>query len=537
MMSKERTRRFSGLWQVIGALSLMAMPHFALAENELVSELAPANSVSGKPKLALQLWSIRQDVRQDFEGSLRAVAAMGFAGVEFAGDFGSYKKRPEDLKRLLDDLGLKVASAHVSLAQLNEQEFDATVAFFRLLDCPSLIIPSDPRAFHEEGVLQLAQDLKNLSQRLKPYGMRIGFHNHSEEMRYTKAYPGMTFWDVIAQNTPPEVVLQQDVGWTSYADRDPVLYMQRYPQRTLSTHFKSKLRDKTTPAFRPLIGQDGISWPDLLEAASSVGGTQWIIVEQEDFPDGMSPMQSVKASLQGLHSILQKTNTTHRKNEVSLAEKSRGWRSLFDGNSDQGWHRYGGGKPGRAWRFDQGEISLHRGKTVIQKEGWQSADGGDIVTDAEFSNFHLQLEWKISVGGNSGIFIFVNEQAQQFPYPWQTGLEMQILDDAVHPDGQLFRHRAGDLYDLQTASLQVAREPGQWNQVDIVCIEGSLDFFLNGQHILYRRLWDEAWWSSIAQSKFASMPGFGRSRKGRIGLQDHGDGVSFRNVRIREITP
>ncbi len=514
--------------------ALLAVPMLLVwCSSSALAQTAPvATKKATTPKVALQLWSIKDEVRADFKKTLKTVAHLGFEGVEFAGDYGPYKDDPKGLKRFLKRLGLQVAGAHVGAAQLSPAAYDETVKFMRALDCPRLIISSDPRALKAETVMAFAAELSDLSQRLAQVGIAIGFHNHSGEMLRVKSDEAASFWDVIATNTPQQVVLQQDVGWTSVAGRDPVLVMQRYPGRTVSTHFKSKaLARDSSSDFRPLIGQDSIAWHDLVRATRQVGGTEWIVLEQEDYPAGMSPIESVQASLQGLRAVMAEVDRAPQAASSTLthAEQVRGWQSLFDGTSAKGWHRYGGGAPGRAWRFDAGEISL----ASVQKAGWQSADGGDIVSDGEYSQFHLQLEWKIAQGGNSGIFLFVNEDAARFPYAWNTGLEMQILDNARHPDGKITQHRAGDLYDLQAASVEAAKLPGEWNKVDIVVDAKDLDFYLNGRHIVHKRLWDQAWEDLIAKSKFAAMPGFGRFQQGRIGLQDHGDVVSFRNVRIR----
>lgn len=498
----------------------------------LTSYSALAQTAKPAPGVALQLWSIKDEVHADFKKTLKAVAQMGFEGVEFAGDYGPYKDDPQGLKRYLKRLGLKVAGAHVSAEQLAGARYEETVKFMRALGCPRLIISSDPRALKAEAVLGFSAELSELSRRLGEVGIRIGFHNHSEEMQRIKSDEAASFWDVIARNTPQEVVLQQDVGWTHVAGREPVLMMQRYPGRTVSTHFKSKL--PTTGAvqgLRTLIGQDGVDWRALVSAAMHVGGTEWIVLEQEDYPQGMSPLQSVQASLQGLRSAMEKAGSSTGVQVLSVEDQRRGWQSLSGADAATQWHRYGGAAPGKAWRFEAGEISLDSDK----KAGWQSADGGDLVSAEQYSQFHLQLEWKIAPGGNSGIFLFVNEDVARFPYAWNTGLEMQILDNARHSDGKIFQHRAGDLYDLQAATVEAAKLPGEWNKVDIVVDAGDLDFYLNGRHIVHRRLWDAVWDALVARSKFATMPGFGRFQQGRIGLQDHGDTVSFRNIRIRKL--
>ncbi len=487
------------------------------------------------PQLSLQLWSVKDDVSKDFEGTLKKIAAMGFQGIEFAGNFGPYQADPSGLKRFLDKTGLKASGAHVGLAQLGPEQFEKTVKFYQEIGCNKLIVPSDKRAGDPQGVKLLAQDLSALVGKLKPYGMQIGFHNHSVEMN---SYEGKTYWDALAQNTPQEVILQQDVGWTNYAGKDPVLFVKRYPGRTVTTHYKSRLPLKplsppSGKSYTTIIGQDNIDWDALYQANVEVGGTEWIVVEQEEYPNGMSALESVEQSLRGLQAIIaaRKAGSSRPVNALTASELANGWKLLFDGKSPQGWHNYGKSSIASAWRTDQAALQLD----VAQKDGWQTLGGGDIVSDEEFDNFHLQLEWKLQKNGNSGIFLYVNEDATRFPYAWNTGLEMQILDNDGHADGKIFKHRAGDLYDLIAASQPAALAPGEWNSVDIVSEQGELDFYLNGRHVLNTRLWTDAWKDLVKQSKFSKMPGFGVSRKGRIGLQDHGDAVGFRNIKIRPL--
>lgn len=210
---------------------------------------------------------------------------------------------------------------------------------------------------------------------------------------------------------------------------------------------------------------------------------------------------------------------------LNSEEKNEGWELLFDGKSTKGWHKYGNMPVGSAWKVREGYLFL------------DAADkyAGDIVTDEEYENFHLQLEWKISKNGNSGIFLFVHEDKKKYNWPWETGLEMQVLDNEGHPDGKIKTHHAGDLFDLITGSKETVKQVGEWNLAEVKCLNGKLDLYLNGENIISTLLWDNNWKKMVAASKFRNMPGFGTYQKGRIGLQDHGNEVSFRNIRIRRL--
>lgn len=211
-------------------------------------------------------------------------------------------------------------------------------------------------------------------------------------------------------------------------------------------------------------------------------------------------------------------------------EKADGWQLLFDGKTTAGWHKYGGGPVGRAWKIEDGALYLD----TSAKNDWQTSEGGDIVTDEEFDNFDLKLDWKIAKDGNSGIMFYIHEDSVKYKYPWHTGPEMQVLDNAGHPDSKFPRHRAGDLYDLISGSKETVKPYGEWNTAEIKCVNGKLDLYLNGENIVSTTLWDDNWKKLIEGSKFAEMPGFGTFKKGRIGLQDHGNAVWFRNIRIKK---
>jgi hypothetical protein len=218
-------------------------------------------------------------------------------------------------------------------------------------------------------------------------------------------------------------------------------------------------------------------------------------------------------------------------NQLTREEKEGGWQLLFDGNTTKGWHKYGGDPAGKAWKIKEGCLQLD---TTV-KENWQIKDGGDLITDQEFENFELQLEWMISKDGNSGIIFYIHEDKVKYNWPWETGPEMQILDNNGHPDAKIIKHRAGDLYDLISCSKETVKPYGAWNLVEIKCINGKLDFYLNGDNVVSTTLWDENWKKLVAGSKFRNMTGFGTYKKGHIGLQDHGNEVCFRNIKIRKL--
>ena len=237
------------------------------------------------------------------------------------------------------------------------------------------------------------------------------------------------------------------------------------------------------------------------------------------------------AALSGCMLSCDETKNPIDKEEMESTNKDTGWISLFDGKSLKGWHNYGKTTIGEAWKIEDGTFYLD----TTKKEGWQTAAGGDIVTDEEYENFHLMVDWKIAAGGNSGIIFNIHEDSAKYEYVWHTGPEMQVLDNALHADAKIIKHRAGDLYDLITSSPETVKAAGEWNHAEIISNNGQLEFFLNGSKVVSTTMWDDKWKSMIAESKFKAYPDFGTYKKGHIALQDHGNTVWYKNVKIKRL--
>ena len=255
------------------------------------------------PQIGVQLWSVKDELRKDFKGTLEAIAAMGFEGVEFFGhEFGEFADNPVALKAFLEKNNLKSESAHVQFKHLSPEVFDDNVAFYQAIGCDMLVIPIDERAWDPEAVHEVVKELNEMAEKLAPYGIAIGYHNHAQEFA---DFQDATYWDFIAANTTDNVILQIDVGWSNYAGKDSADYVRRYPGRTLSTHYKIRT-DEDTQHISPIIGQDGYDWDALLSANIEFGGTRWIMVEQEEYPNGMTSLEAVAASKKGLDSYFEK---------------------------------------------------------------------------------------------------------------------------------------------------------------------------------------------------------------------------------------
>lgn len=240
-------------------------------------------------------------------------------------------------------------------------------------------------------------------------------------------------------------------------------------------------------------------------------------------------MNQIPANTPGMRTI-PSINYVH--NMLTPEEEAQGWKLLFDGKSLDGWRNFRKETIGKSWIVQDGAIALDAKKNP--QGHWQAEDGGDILTDGEYENFEFAIEWKISSCGNSGIIYNVVE-SDKYDYVWQTGPEMQILDNTCHPDGRHRTHLAGDLYDLIACKYMTVKPAGEWNQVRIVKKNGLVEHWLNGVKVVEFQMYNDRWLEMIANSKFKDMPDFGRAPRGKIALQDHGDKVWFRNIKIREL--
>jgi len=204
-------------------------------------------------------------------------------------------------------------------------------------------------------------------------------------------------------------------------------------------------------------------------------------------------------------------------NTLTAAERSAGWRLLFDGKTTAGWRGFKQDSVPPGWRVVDGALT-------------RVDAASDIITREKFRNFELTLEWNVAAGGNSGIFYRGSEDDDAI---YWNAPEMQVLDDAEHADGKSRLTAAGALYDLYPSPAGVVKPAGQWNQVGIVVKGKHVEHWLNGVKVVEYDLGSPDWQAKLKASKFAGHPHFGRNPTGYIGLQDHGDRVAYRNIKIR----
>lgn len=207
-------------------------------------------------------------------------------------------------------------------------------------------------------------------------------------------------------------------------------------------------------------------------------------------------------------------------NRLTDAERAQGWRLLFDGKTLDGWRVYRGQSQPGGWIADQGLLTKH-----------QATD--DIISTEQFADFELQFEWRVSEGGNAGVFYRATEEYEKV---YWTGTEYQLLDDANHPDGRNRLTSAGANYGLYPAPPGVVKPAGQWNSSRILVRGNHAEHWLNGVKLLEYEYGSPDWKAKVAASKFAEWPAYGRAIRGHIAIQgDHTGTLALRNIKLRSL--
>ena len=208
-------------------------------------------------------------------------------------------------------------------------------------------------------------------------------------------------------------------------------------------------------------------------------------------------------------------------NTLTNQERAEGWKLLFDGTTTTGWRGYKKDVAPEGWQVVDGAIAL-AGKSV-----------GDLITVDEYENFEFAFEWKISPNGNSGVFYLVQEKPE-LKNTYNSGPEYQVIDNEGHPDAKNGPDRfAAANYALQAPTRSATKPVGDWNQGRIVKNGAHVEHWLNGEKVVEYDLWSDAWKAQVAKSKFNAMPAYGTAKKGYLALQDHGNPVWFRSLKVK----
>ncbi|EDM35649.1 hypothetical protein PBAL39_03869 [Pedobacter sp. BAL39] len=213
-------------------------------------------------------------------------------------------------------------------------------------------------------------------------------------------------------------------------------------------------------------------------------------------------------------------------NTIQAQSVKKGFKALSDGKTTAGWHTYGQATAGEKWKVEDGAFHLD---PSVQN------GGGDLITDKEYTNFHLIYDWKVAPNANSGVIFYVKEDKEKYHATYSTGLEMQVIDNDGHPDAKNVKHRAADLYDIIASSSEPVKPVGEWNTGEIISKNGKLELKLNGVTVVKTTLWNDDFKALLAKSKFATWKDFAAFKTGKIALQDHGDEVWYRNIMIKEL--
>jgi hypothetical protein len=207
-------------------------------------------------------------------------------------------------------------------------------------------------------------------------------------------------------------------------------------------------------------------------------------------------------------------------NILTTEEKSQGWLLLFNGKDMSHWRNFKKENIDSKWQATQGEMRL------------TEKGAGDILTKKAYKNFDLKLDWKISIAGNSGIFIMADEVGSQI---YSHAVEVQILDNERHSDNKLASHLSGSIYDIIASPVESHKDAGEWNSVRILMLNQSLKVWQNNIKTADVVVGSAMWQQLVEKSKFKSWQGFALTEIGHIGLQDHSDPVSFKNIKIKAL--
>jgi sugar phosphate isomerase/epimerase len=265
-------RKFLQLTATSAAACLLSRPASLFAEEKR------------KIPVGMQLYSVRMECAKDLDGTIAAVAKIGYQAVEFA---GYYQRSAKDLRKLLDDNGLKCCGTHLALDALLGDELAKTVEFNKILGNRFLLVPSFPEKYVKtrQGWLEAAEIFNHAADQVKRDGMRVGFHN--ENIEFTPV-DGELPMDIFFGHTKKEVIMQIDTGNAMDGGGDPVVYLKKYPGRAASMHIKPY--SKSHP--KALLGDDELPWPEIFNLCETIGGTEWYVMEYES--DGYPPLVAMQ---------------------------------------------------------------------------------------------------------------------------------------------------------------------------------------------------------------------------------------------------
>lgn len=255
----------------------------------LAADLPQVPPPSRKIPVGVQLYSVRNELKNDFSGVIEKIGKMGYQGVEFAGYYG-WEKKPTELRKLLDDNGLKCCGTHTGLATIEGDNLQKTIDLHKALGNKFLICPG-MNGKDGAGWQALAKKFNDISAKAKEQGMLVGYHAHGGDF---KKFDGKTAWEIFFDNTNPDVVHQIDTDNATGGGGDPAAMIKKYAGRSKTVHIKEH------GAGAAPVGEGKIDWKTILPLCEDVGGTEWYVIEHES---GKTPLESIKACLDNLHKM------------------------------------------------------------------------------------------------------------------------------------------------------------------------------------------------------------------------------------------
>lgn len=240
------------------------------------------------------MWPVRAEAAKDLSGTLAALAGIGFEAVEFADYFG---RSAAQLRHELDKAGLKCCGTHIYLEDMLGDKLEPTIEFSKTLGNPNLVVRwlQEPQRSSREAFSTTIASFNEIAAKLKPHGMRVGYHNHDYIFQ---RFDGKMLWNILADETAKDVFLQLDTGNASMAGQDVIALLKRNAGRTVSIHVKPY----SATSRKAYVGDDDLDWPQILKLCQTVAGTQWFIVEYEE--EGTPPLEALEANFKALKKLL-----------------------------------------------------------------------------------------------------------------------------------------------------------------------------------------------------------------------------------------
>jgi inosose dehydratase len=484
--------------------------------------------------------------------AIEDVAALGFPGIQLRSNIlESYRDRPAALREILQKHGLTMvalSSGNVRIdADAEKAEIDKHVGHAKFVkDVGGLYLQltderPKSRQIVAEDYQRLGRLLTEIGKRTADLGVPIGFHNH---MNNLGERPDEVKWILDAAD-PRYVKLQLDTAHYQQGGGHPVKAIREYRDRLIFLHIKDL--ESPVPAgtghqsqnYRFVeLGRGKVDFKGVFAALDEVGFKGWAVVELDRVPDpSRTPKEAGAISKKFLEELgftvgtaaatSAGTSVSAAPNQLTDAEKRAGWMLLFDGKTLNGWRGYK--RPDASstrWTVADGML------TIAPNDGKDTRGALDLISTATFDRFELTFEWKVSPGGNSGVKYFILEDMDS-----AIGHEYQIIDDEKHADAAIGPERqTAAFYDVLAASNRPMKPAGEFNASRIVVNGPGVEHWLNGVKVLEYQLDSPALRAAIEDSKFKGVARFGKLQKGHILLQDHGDQVWYRNIKIRAKT-